>query len=92
MVEKMTPQVEEILNILQEECAEVIQVISKIRRFGMDDAYSGKTNRENLTQEVADVLLLTELLKAHGVYKDEDIQVAKLSKASKLRKWSNIYE
>lgn len=88
----MTPQVEEILNILQEECAEVIQVISKIRRFGMDDAYSGKTNRENLTQEIGDVLLLTELLKAHDVYKDEEIQVSKLSKASKLKKWSNIYE
>ena len=88
----MTPQVEEILNILQEECAEVIQVISKIRRFGMDDVYSGKTNRENLTQEVADVLLLTELLKAHSVYKDEEIQVAKLNKGSKLRKWSKIYE
>jgi NTP pyrophosphatase (non-canonical NTP hydrolase) len=88
----MTPQVEEILNILQEECAEVIQVISKIRRFGMDDAYSGETNRGNLTQEVADVLLLTELLKAHDIYTDEEIQTAKLNKASKLRKWSKIYE
>lgn len=88
----MTPQVEEILNILQEECAEVIQIISKIRRFGIEDAYSGKTNRENLTQEVADVLLLTELLKAHAVYTDEEIQVAKLNKGSKLRKWSTIYE
>lgn len=88
----MTPRVEEILNILQEECAEVIQVISKIRRFGMDDAYSGKTNRENLTQEVADVLLLTELLKSHNVYTDKEIQTAKSSKGSKLRKWSTIYE
>lgn len=88
----MTAKVDEILNILQEECAEVIQVISKIRRFGLDDDYSGKTNREKLTQEVGDVLLLIELLKAHNVYTDDGLRKAMLHKGSNLRKWSTIYE
>ena len=70
----MTEKIDEILNILQEECAEVIQVISKIRRFGLDDDYSGKTNREKLTQEVGDVLLLIDLLQAHGLCTPEELQ------------------
>ena len=28
---------EEIMTILQEECAEVIQAVSKVKRFGMSD-------------------------------------------------------
>lgn len=38
----------EVMDILQEECAEVIQAVSKIRRFGIDNHKPGKskTNRE----------------------------------------------
>ena len=35
----MTDKVNEILDILQEECAEVIQSVSKCRRFGLDSVY-----------------------------------------------------
>ena len=40
----------EVMDILQEECAEVIQAVSKIRRFGIDNAKhnTGQTNREHL--------------------------------------------
>ena len=43
-------QEEEVMAILQEECAEVIQAISKINRFGMDNIKPGKpkTNRQHL--------------------------------------------
>jgi hypothetical protein len=33
----MDPKTKEALDILQEECAEVIQAVSKISRFGLDN-------------------------------------------------------
>ena len=46
---------EEILTILQEECAEVIQAVSKIKRFGMFH------NMENLHKELADLQCMIDL-------------------------------
>ena len=34
----MNKTTSEVMDILQEECAEVIQAVSKIRRFGIDNA------------------------------------------------------
>ena len=46
------------LTIASEECAELIQSISKVKRYGFHDKYE-----ENLHEEVADVLIcITELL------------------------------
>ena len=88
-----SPKVEEILDILQEECAEVIQAISKCRRFGMENEYKeGGTQREHLVQELGDVSLLLELLKAHQLYTDKELREAELKKSIKLVKWSKIYE
>ena len=85
---------EEILDILQEECAEVIQAISKIRRFGMDNVYlKGEgTQREQLVKELGDVALLIDLLEAHQLFSPRELNEAKLNKATKLSKWSNIYK
>lgn len=89
----MSNKVNEILDILQEECAEVIVAISKIRRFGIDNTYKdGGTQREHLIQELGDVTLLIELLKAHGVYKEQELIDAQRRKAVKLTQWSKIYE
>jgi len=46
-------QLKEIMGILQEECAEVIQAVSKVNRFGLDNFKPGKpkTNREHYYQE-----------------------------------------
>jgi len=86
-------KVNEILDILQEECAEVIQAISKIRRFGIDNSYKdGGTQREHLVQELGDVTLLIELLKAHRVFTDAELRAAQLRKSQKLVEWSKIYE
>jgi len=86
-------KVDEILDILQEECAEVIVAISKIRRFGMDNSYKdGGTQREHLTQELGDVTLLIELLQAHQVFTQQQLKDAQDRKAQKLTKWSKIYE
>ena len=88
-----SPKVEEILDILQEECAEVIQAISKCRRFGMDAEYikGTGTQREHVVQELGDVSLLIELLHAHQLYTDKELREAELRKSIKLVKWSNIY-
>jgi NTP pyrophosphatase (non-canonical NTP hydrolase) len=89
----MTDKINEILDILQEECAEVIVAISKIRRFGIDNTYKdGGTQREHLVQELGDVTLLIELLQAHGVYTEQELINAQRRKAVKLTKWSKIYE
>lgn len=86
-------KIEEILDILQEECAEVIVAVSKIRRFGIDNTYKdGGTQREHLVQELGDVTLLIELLKAHSVYTEQELIDAQRRKATKLTKWSTIYD
>jgi NTP pyrophosphatase (non-canonical NTP hydrolase) len=86
-------KVNEILDILQEECGEVIVAISKIRRFGIDNSYKdGGTQREHLIQELGDVTLLVELLKAHGVFTETELHEAQVRKSQKLTQWSKIYE
>jgi NTP pyrophosphatase (non-canonical NTP hydrolase) len=90
----MTDKITEILDILQEECAEVIQNVSKCRRFGLDNVYLNGTGtqRENLVKEIGDVVAMIDLLKEHGVVTDAEIDAAKQNKFNKLRKWSNIYD
>lgn len=90
---KRTKKINEILDILQEECGEVITAISKCRRFGMENNYKdGGTQREHLTQELGDVSLLIELLHAYQLFSAAELNQAKLNKAAKLTKWSTIYK
>ena len=93
-MEFMNKQITEIMNILQEECAEVIQAVSKCRRFGIDEIHLklGKSNRENLTEEVGDLLCMIDLLIKHGVVNDNEVYLARAAKEEKLKKWSTIYE
>ena len=90
----MSNKVSEILDILQEECAEVIQNVSKCRRFGLNNVYlNGEgTQRENLVKEIGDVVAMIDLLRDHGILTDAELEVAKQNKFNKLRKWSKIYK
>jgi NTP pyrophosphatase (non-canonical NTP hydrolase) len=83
----------EVMNILQEECAEVIQAVSKCRRFGIDGVHltSGKSNRDNLTEEVGDLLCMIDLLIKFGLVDDNAVYLARAAKEEKLKKWSEIY-
>jgi NTP pyrophosphatase (non-canonical NTP hydrolase) len=86
-------KVQEILDILQEECGELVTAVSKVRRFGMDNSYKdGGTQREHLTQEAGDVILMINLLVEHGVFTVEELQAASQRKEEKLKVWSKIYE
>ena len=90
----MDDKVNEILHILQEECAEVTQAISKCFRFGLDNAKPGKplTNVEHLEGEIGDLLAMIDLLKYYNVVSEEGLNTAKQAKIEKLKMWSNIYE
>lgn len=48
---------------LMEEAAEVVQICSKILRFGLEDKYplAHKSNKERLAEELADVLLSADI-------------------------------
>ena len=85
-------KIEEILTITQEECSEVIQVVSKGRRFGFDIEYNGVTNRQKLTQEVGDVLVMIDLMVANNILSLDSLEVAKQHKIEKLKQWSSIFK
>lgn len=86
-------QTKEVMDILQEECAEVIQAVSKINRFGIDNFKPGKpkTNREHLEEELGDVLAMIDIMLEKNVVSLANLEVAKVAKIEKLKKWSNIY-
>lgn len=55
------------LNVCMEECAELIQAISKVRRYGCI-----ADMRENLIEEIADVrIIISELMLIYGITPDE---------------------
>lgn len=84
---------QEIMDILQEECGELIVAVSKVRRFGLFNAYKdGGTQKEHLTQEAGDVMLMIQLLVDHGVLDENELKEASERKATKLKVWSKIYE
>lgn len=89
----MNDEVKEILLILQEECAEVTQSISKCMRFGPDQCKPGKdfTNIQHLEQEIGDLYAMIELLVDQNVgVNKQGIAVAKKKKFEKLKQWSNL--
>ena len=89
----MTEKEREILGITQEECAEVIQAISKCVRFGIDNQHkSGTTQRENLSMEIGDLICMIGLLVESGLIKEEDINHARAEKIEKLKTYSNIFK
>jgi NTP pyrophosphatase (non-canonical NTP hydrolase) len=90
----MNEKTREILLILQEECAEVSQAISKCFRFGPDQMKPGKdrTNISMLQEELGDLLAMIELLTEQEIGVSENgLSEAKLAKFDKLTKWSNIF-
>lgn len=54
---KLDPADAELLALLAEECAEVIQAVGKILRHGFESTYPGAatTNRDNLMKELGHV-------------------------------------
>ena len=79
------------MGILQEECAEVIQIISKINRFGLYSVNpfidNSKNNQQLLIDEVGDVYALIEKLEERGLFTREQIEARAAYKKDKLQKY-----
>jgi NTP pyrophosphatase (non-canonical NTP hydrolase) len=89
----MNDKQREILVITQEECAEVIQEISKIFRFGINQAHKeGMLHQEKLETEVGDLLCMISLMTQHGLIRSDQVTTAIENKQTKLKQWSKIYD
>ena len=90
----MNNKTKEILDITQEECAEVIVAISKISRFGIDNYKPNKplTNRQHLEEEIGDLLAMVDLLEEFKVVDMAAVNTARIAKIEKLKQWSNIFK
>ncbi len=90
----MNSKEREVMNILSEECAEVIQAISKCHRFGIDNYKPGKpkTNRQHLEEELGDLMAMVDILKDMDVISEGCLESAKRAKIEKLKQWSTIFE
>lgn len=88
----LEPRMNEILTILQEECAEVVLTVSKIRRFGYDGTHNGlPPTIERLLAEIGDVLAMIELTAKECEFTEEELNMAKQDKFEKLKLYSDIY-
>jgi NTP pyrophosphatase (non-canonical NTP hydrolase) len=92
--EYMQSKENEIMDILQEECAEVIQMVSKCRRFGIDNTHlkAGVSNRTRLTEEIGDLQAMIDLCIIFNLVNKEDVDQASDDKIAKLKQWSNIFK
>jgi NTP pyrophosphatase (non-canonical NTP hydrolase) len=88
----MNKSQKEVLLITQEECAEVTQAISKVFRFGMDEIYNDRSNKQRLTEELGDLHCMIELMVESGMIDRSELLNASGLKRHKLLKWSNIFE
>jgi NTP pyrophosphatase (non-canonical NTP hydrolase) len=90
----MNKSTQETLDILQEECGEVIVEVSKCRRFGLDSTHykTGIKHYKMLEMEIGDVLAMVDILLDQGVLSRSGLDQAIQAKKEKLKQWSNIYE
>ena len=89
----MNEDTREVLLILQEECAEVTQAISKIFRFGMDAKHPNedRDNRQRLEEELGDLVCMVGLLINQNIVNESNVEKAAEMKLKKLKTWSNIF-
>lgn len=92
-VQPVAPNIPEVLSILQEECAEVIQAVSKVQRFGLlaHHPHRTATNKEELEEELGDLLAMINILTWHGYLDQANIQLASQAKADKLKQYSTVW-
>lgn len=85
----------EVLDIIQEEAAEVIHIVSKIKRFGWTAYHPDMpdfSNRERLQNELGDFLALIGILVRNKIIDEVAIEEAARKKLEKLKKWSKVYK
>lgn len=81
---------DELLTILMEECAEVIQEASKVIRFGAHAEYSGDTPLSRLEKELGDLQCMIDLLHSNDMVSYTNMDEYANAKYEKLKTWSNL--
>ena len=92
-VQPVAPNIPEVLSILQEECAEVIQAVSKVQRFGLDNHHPErtKTNKQELEEELGDLLAMIQILTDQNFLDKASIALATQAKTQKLKQYSTVW-
>jgi NTP pyrophosphatase (non-canonical NTP hydrolase) len=75
----------ELLTILQEECAEVIQMASKLKRFGQDH-----DTLERFAKELGDLQCMIDLCQEYDLVSYTDLDLYSAEKRIKLKSWSDL--
>lgn len=83
-----------LLAKLAEECAEVIQAVTKCLRFGEDDTNPKSpeegANFDKLVSEVADLRAIIQILDLESLHEDGDLeQEAMTGRVINIYKWLN---
>lgn len=88
---ELRPDELERLAILSEECGEVVQIIGKILRHGLESRHPMypdlETNRENLIKEVGDVLVAIDMLTEAGDINEHLIEDRKRVKRYRIQEY-----
>lgn len=89
-----TPRENEILDILIEECAEVIQRATKLKRFGATEIqpWQDLTNSQRLGIEIGNLRVMVRLATEAGLIDSTSIAVGVRDKQDKLPKFMRYYE
>lgn len=93
-VQQPAPNIPEVLQILQEECAEVIQAVSKVQRFGFlaQHPERTKTNKQELEEELGDLLAMIQILTDQNFLDKASITLATQNKIGKLKQYSTVWK
>lgn len=93
---KLTESHVERLNVLQEECAEVIQSASKILRFGYESKHprfpEGPTNREHLEEEIGNLTVMLDFMITAGDIDEKQIYTKAEEKKDTIGKYLRFQE
>jgi NTP pyrophosphatase (non-canonical NTP hydrolase) len=78
--------------VTQEECAEVIQAISKCFRFGLKEKWNGYTNKEALEEEIGQLQYMIHFLTQEWELDEFIIDKAYADKHKAYLKYKPYYE
>jgi NTP pyrophosphatase (non-canonical NTP hydrolase) len=92
-------KVEEALDLLQEECGEVVQARSKLRRFGPEFRGRGgkaeHTAKEEFQREIWDLKIFIRFLENQGFLDGRETSLQHYLNTGKLEKlcqWTTLFE
>ena len=87
-------KIEHLLTCLAEECAEVIQRVTKANRFGLNEIEPGQdlTNAQRITKELYDVDALWQMLQDEGALASGLDAIAIMQKKEKIRRYMEYAE